>query len=506
MKQNSVRQWKQPVKFTFPVQMTWRRFGPKRNELAGTVLGQYELLEGIGHGGMGTVYKARHRMLGRIVAVKVLAEHHTQNPRAIDRFMHEMKAIGKLDHPNIVRATDAGHEDNVHFLAMDYVEGCDLARLVRELGPLSVADACELARQAALGLQYIHDHGMIHRDIKPSNLLLDPTGQVKILDLGLSLLAEGTGDGNGPVTATGSLMGTYDYMSPEQCDNSHNVTIQSDLYSLGCTLYELLSGHTPFSGPEYGTPARKLSGHLHSDPSTIDSLRPEVPKPLVALVSRLLSKAPGKRFGTPEELAGALEPFAKGSNLQKLHQNERAARETSKDTGIGDTNQTAEYPHPHDDNADADRPEDSKGKRSPKTLPSAPRRRVPRVIFIAVAGVIGTVCIAASLLMLRTPQGTLLVQVDDPAIEAKVTAGVLSIKDTTGGRTYQVQPGPTRLPPGEYNLVVRDDAGLKVDTDEFTLRRGEEGGRASHPSQDLRAAHGSIGGQNRFRCAADGTE
>ena len=158
------------------------------DELTGTRLGQYELLEQIGRGGMGAVYKARHRKLDRIVALKLLPEISFREPQALERFEREMKAIGKLDHPNIVKALDADEVEGTHFLVMEYVDGIDLGQLLKKSGPPSIASACELVRQAALGLQAVHKAGLVHRDIKPSNLLVDESGTVRILDLGLALL------------------------------------------------------------------------------------------------------------------------------------------------------------------------------------------------------------------------------------------------------------------------------------------------------------------------------
>ncbi len=187
-----------------------------------TVLGtvrEYDLLEKIGQGGMGTVYKALHSRLKRIVALKVLADHRLNDPAAVDRFSREMQAVGKLAHPNIVRALDAGEADGRHYLVMEYIDGLDLSRLSRRCGPLPVAEACELVRQAALALQHAHEHGLVHRDMKPSNVMLTRDGQVKVLDLGIALL-QPEEPATSDLTGTGQVMGTLDYMAPEQLDNT----------------------------------------------------------------------------------------------------------------------------------------------------------------------------------------------------------------------------------------------------------------------------------------------
>ena len=229
-------------------------------------IGDYELLEPLGHGGMGTVYRALHRRLDRIVAVKLLPSRRLRAPQAIRRFRREMKAIGRLNHPSIVRATDAGEVDGTHFLAMDFVDGIDLSQLVRLIGPLRMEDACEIIRQAAVALQYAHEQGMIHRDVKPGNLMLElsVTGStaesqvhVKVMDLGLALFGAAS-EIIDELTTVGQLMGTLDYMAPEQADSSHSVDATADVYSLGATLFKLLAGNAPYETQEYRTPLKKM--------------------------------------------------------------------------------------------------------------------------------------------------------------------------------------------------------------------------------------------------------
>ncbi|MEN6335887.1 MAG: serine/threonine-protein kinase, partial [Phycisphaerales bacterium] len=236
-------------------------------------LGEYELLEKLGEGGMGVVYKARQVKLKRIVALKVLPKGR-MDQRTIARFEREMEAVGAVDHPNIVRAMDAREIDGTPVLVMEYVAGMNLNALVDQAGPLHVADACELVRQVALGLQGVHENGLIHRDIKPSNLVLTPQGQVKILDLGLALLE--AGQPSDELTGSGQAMGTADYIAPEQVTDSHNVDIRADIYSLGCTFYKLLTGQPPFSGPEYKGSFDKLMAHTQKSPPPIGTLRHEV--------------------------------------------------------------------------------------------------------------------------------------------------------------------------------------------------------------------------------------
>ncbi len=293
-------------------------------------LGEYQLMEELGHGGMGTVYKALQTKLDRVVAVKVLSRGRSGDRQAIHRFEREMKAVGKLAHPNIVQAYDAREIDGMPVLIMEFVDGLDLAEIVRRIGSVSVAEACELVRRTALALQYAHEHGLVHRDIKPSNIMLSSSlshsgkEEVKLLDLGLArFYAEGDG-GVRPVSAgeemtdTGQAMGTADYMAPEQASDSRTVDIRADIYSLGCTLYKLLSGRAPFSGPEYRGTLDKLNAHVHRPVAPIRNLVPEVPERLAAVLDRMLAKDPGDRFATPADVATVLEPFCRRANLRTL--------------------------------------------------------------------------------------------------------------------------------------------------------------------------------------------
>lgn len=284
------------------------------------VLGQYHLLEKLGEGGMGIVYRAEHLRLKRSVAVKILSQKRFADPTAAERFQREVESLGRLQHPHIVNATDAGDEDGVLYLVMEYVDGVDFSKLSDRHGPLSVPDACELVRQAALGLQHAHEQGCIHRDIKPANLMLatDATGTpvVKILDLGLARLCrDESTDG---LTETGQVMGTADYMPPEQSTGSHAVDIRSDLYSLGCTFYRLLAGRAPFTGPDFRTAFERMRAHVELVPAPLETLRSDLPAVLSLIIDRLLAKSPDDRFQTPVELAEALEPFTTGCALAAL--------------------------------------------------------------------------------------------------------------------------------------------------------------------------------------------
>jgi len=294
-------------------------------------MGEYHLLGKLGSGGMGSVYKALHTRLHRTVALKLLPKRRLEDERAVARFEQEMSAIGQLDHPNIVRAHDAREIDGRPVLVMEYIEGLDLSAIVERCGRLPIADACELVRQAAIGLQYVHEHGLIHRDIKPSNLMLARSSHpsflppcssslapiLKILDLGLAKVLGSKKSGE-EITESREGMGTPDYMAPEQISESRSVDIRADIYSLGCTLYKLLVGEPPFARPRYESRDQKILGHMSDLPPPILAARPDVPGELAAVVDRMMAKSPAKRFTNPAEVAQALEVFALGHDVSAL--------------------------------------------------------------------------------------------------------------------------------------------------------------------------------------------
>jgi hypothetical protein len=276
-------------------------------EVPGPLVGhpRYRVLGLLGQGGMGVVYKAVQQHMDRVVALKVIHRPLLACPDFVERFRREARAVARLRHPNIVLAHDADQAGDLHFLVMEYVEGTSLDLVVARRGFLPVAAACEYARQAALGLQHAHEQGLVHRDVKPHNLLLTPQGQVKVVDFGLAHLARADGPAT-PVTS-GPLLGTPDYTAPEQARDPSGVDVRADVYSLGCTLYFLLTGQPPFPG---GTPLQKLLCHQERPPRPVTELRPDVPPALAALLGRLLAKDRARRPATPGEVASGLAPFA----------------------------------------------------------------------------------------------------------------------------------------------------------------------------------------------------
>ena len=207
---------------------------------------EYQILGELGKGGMGSVYLAKHTRLHRNVALKLLPDHLAADPQFRGRFEREMAVIGQLDHPNLVSARDAGIEANRLFLVMELLEGANLADLVETTGPLATADACEAIRQAALGLHFAHQHGMVHRDVKPGNLFLTKSGVVKVIDLGLARV-HNSETANDNLSSMQTTLGTPHYMAPEQWEHSLGVDLAADIYALGCTLYFLLTGEPPFA-------------------------------------------------------------------------------------------------------------------------------------------------------------------------------------------------------------------------------------------------------------------
>jgi serine/threonine protein kinase/Tfp pilus assembly protein PilF len=277
-----------------------------KGKAAELVLDQYLLLDLIGQGGMGAVYRAIQRRMKRQVAVKIVRPDVLATAGAVARFQREAETAARLSHPNIVTVHDTNEVNGIRFLVMEYVEGIDLSKLVKENGPMSVVQACDSVRQAALGLHHAHEQGLIHRDVKPANLILTKLGTIKVLDLGLARLNEGPGAAQG-LTETGAVLGTADYIAPEQARNAKDVDQRADVYSLGCTLYYLLTGQFPFPGE---TLTEKLLKHQLEEAAPLEGLRPDLPAGLADLVRKLMAKRAADRPASAAEVAVALEPFA----------------------------------------------------------------------------------------------------------------------------------------------------------------------------------------------------
>ncbi len=276
----------------------------------GSTLGPYHLVAKLGEGGMGVVFRAIHTKLDKVVAVKILSASFMHHPDAAARFQREMKAVGRVNHPHVVQAFDAGEIDGTHYLAMEFVDGQDLDTIVSERGRLPLATACRIIREAADALSAAHAAGLVHRDIKPSNLLLDHDGRVKLLDLGLSRLLARDDKPSTDLTTLGQVFGTADYMAPEQWDDPRKADARSDLYALGCTLFHLLSGQPPFASGEYQTVFSKMQGHVSTPIPELTDFAPQTPATVIEVCHRLMSKRPEDRFTAANDVVQALASFA----------------------------------------------------------------------------------------------------------------------------------------------------------------------------------------------------
>ncbi|NLX54752.1 MAG: serine/threonine protein kinase [Planctomycetaceae bacterium] len=285
----------------------WQADNLLRGKYKGYFLGKFKLLGLLGSGGMSSVYLAEHTLMRRKQAIKVLPRKRVGDASYLERFKLEALATAALDHPNIVRVYDIDNERDIHYLVMEYVPGRDLQTIVTSDGPLDYADAARYVAQAAHGLQHAHDAHLIHRDVKPANLLLDDHGLIKVLDLGLALFARGD-HASLTLLHNENVLGTADYLAPEQALSSHDVDSRADIYGLGCTLYFLLTGHPPF--PE-GTLAQRIVKHQSQSPPDIRVDRPDCPRDLLNICTRMMQKDPRQRYSHMHEVAAALEGWVR---------------------------------------------------------------------------------------------------------------------------------------------------------------------------------------------------
>jgi serine/threonine protein kinase/formylglycine-generating enzyme required for sulfatase activity len=416
------------------------------------VLGNYLLLEKIGAGGMGQVFKARHRVMERIVAVKVLPTAMTADQAAIARFHREVKAAARLEHPNIVTAFDADQFGGVHFLVMQYVEGSDLSALVKKNGPFPVEQAVNYILQAARGLQFAHKKGIIHRDIKPANLLLDSEGTVRILDMGLARI-EPVGDAapQAELTNTGAVMGTVDYMAPEQSLDTKSADGRADIYSLGCSLFYLLTGKTTYPGD---TLVKKILAHREQPIPSIQAIQTDVPELVEAVFSKMVAKRVEDRYQTMSEVIAVLEQYLKG-HAPSVSADQSLS--TLSDTGLTDFMKEIS----------AGRPRPVVPAKSPTHLFNKNWKQLLQIG----GGVFGVLILLAGIILsLKTKDGTLVVTVNEPNAEVQVLneAGKVEIsrKGEKGAISISVDPGKHRLRVSHQ--------GFEVFTQDFSI---ESGGR-----------------------------
>lgn len=272
----------------------------------GFTIGKFKLLERIGVGGMGQVFLCEHMFMKRRVAVKVLPPAKAEHPAALGRFYREARAAGLLEHVNIVRTHDIDQDGNLHFIVMEYVDGSNLLEIVKKHGPMDIGRSVSYIRQVATGLEFAFRNGIIHRDVKPGNVLIDRRGTAKVLDMGLARFFKDQTDNLTVKYDDKIVLGTADYVAPEQVANSHSVDVRADVYALGATLYFLLAGHPPFPT---GTVSQKLIWHRTKDPTPIRQVRPEVPEELGTIIARMMAKDPNNRYQTPGDVANALAAF-----------------------------------------------------------------------------------------------------------------------------------------------------------------------------------------------------
>ena len=307
----------------------------------GFFLGKFKLQRHLGSGGMSSVYLARHKISDQLRAIKVLPRKKVSDKSYLDRFYLEARAAASLNHPNVVRIYDICNEANTHFMVMEYVEGEDLYEVVTKNGPLGFEDAARYITDAAEGLTHAHQRALVHRDIKPANLLRTTDGDVKILDLGLALVNQDDTESL-TVLYNEKVMGTADYLSPEQAVNSHEVDHRADIYSLGCTLYFLLTGHPPF--PK-GTLAQRIAMHQTTEPADIRESRPDCPEELVEVCQKMMMKSADDRYQTCKEVKSELLTLIKSGRLKSVPANETQAGAASR-AGTGaviiDSGETAE--------------------------------------------------------------------------------------------------------------------------------------------------------------------
>ncbi len=363
--------------------------------------GGYVLLERLGSGGMGDVYRAEHRHMERVVAVKMLPPKTLDSPEAVERFHREVKAAARLSHPHVVTAYDAGEVDGVQFLAMEFIDGANLHSLVNSAGPLSVPQAVNYIIQAARGLEFAHRKKVIHRDVKPANLLLDREGTIKVLDLGLARLetplATAGPSGSGSLTQSGQIMGTIDYMSPEQALDSKHCRKSADIYSLGCTLYFLLTGRIPYPAD---TPMERIIAHRERPIPSLCDARSDVPQSLNAIFQRMVAKRPEERQASMTEVIVQL------AACLPVEQRE-AGPWPYPSTGVGGVAKAVSQAAPEAATLmRADDPSLSKGQPCEATSdwPTQPRtqaKRAPHVLLVGTFAA-GLVAVAAAVVLVKS--------------------------------------------------------------------------------------------------------
>ncbi|MBS0203432.1 MAG: protein kinase [Planctomycetes bacterium] len=447
-------------------------------------MGSYFVLDKLGQGGMGMVLKAEHRMMKRLVAIKVLSPAVTKTKELSQRFQREVEAAARLTHPNIVGAFDAGETNGSPFLVMEYVPGDDLSSIVRKKGPLSLDQAIDCIAQAAKGLEFAHKQGVIHRDIKPANLLMDTSGVVKILDMGLARIEAADVATQADLTGTGAVMGTVDYMAPEQALNTKHADARSDLYSLGISLWYLLTGRSAYEGDSL---MARLLAHRDQPIPSLRAVRDDVPESLDHVFQKLVAKKPADRYQTATEVLVDLQACRTGASIKAMAVAEvatgpdefqsflqhiespteglRGSRSNPSMTGaktaarsqatVTSTDETMP-PTPASETQRFQRP---KG-RMVKSPPWFQDRRLQ-----IASGVASVLVLLVAVFLFQTPNGTLRVEILDPEVEMTVKG--------TDLKFHGADLDPVSLRVGEKTLLVtRGD--LSFPTKSFEIKKGKE--------------------------------
>jgi serine/threonine protein kinase len=444
-------------------------------ELAGNA--QYEVLRELGRGGMGVVYLARNRLMGRHEVLKVVNKQVLDRSGGQERFLREIQSAAMLSHPNVVTAYSVLPIGQLLVFAMEYIDGEDLARLVKSRGPLPVQHACYYVQQAALGLQHAFEKKMVHRDIKPQNLILCRDGKkqvVKVLDFGLAKVLREEKEER-ELTGTGQALGTPDYMAPEQILDAASADIRADIYSLGCTLYYLLTGEPPFKRKSM---YEVFQAHQSMEAKLLNLMRPEVPQELAAVVRKMMAKEPAKRYQSPVEVVQALAPFvkagAKGESARQSH---------SLSQGL-ETPQGKKVKEPIPNQPIPPRAAEARKQEKPKLLP--PEGPVPffglrrqsrvarpvtknRLLLGIAIGALALVVLAGLIVVhIATDKGELVIETDDPNIEVVVAQGGKQVTIIDVQTKQQI-----KLASGTYEVeLAKGGEGLRLSTDKFTLTRG----------------------------------
>jgi len=424
----------------------------------------YEIVAFLGAGGMGSVYKGRHLRLQRDDALKVLKTHIATHPEFAARFDRETAALGRLNHPNLVRAFHAGEHQGVRYLAMEYLDGFDLARIARHAGALEIPDACEVIRQAALGLHYAHSNGLVHRDIKPSNIMLAVTEHespaVKVLDMGLALVADHHLPDQG-LTNAGQVMGTLEYMAPEQAGDVHAVDRRADIFSLGCTLYKLLSGSAPVPSQRFDSPLKMIAAIATQTPPPVDRER-TLPDGLAAIVHSMIARHPEDRPADASKVAASLTPFTQGANmtalLERTTQAEQAGDIQPDATTLAIANEAT--PAPHFSAAEHSGVKPALSARGSKWL------------FATVAVMLLAVVAAAApvVYFMQTGHGVMRIEVHDPDLhvafennKATVTGkGARTISMTAGRHGMLIRRGNLKFETVKFEITKKRKTRLSV--------------------------------------------